>query len=77
MELTYLTSVLLVVMKHTPTQVGVLLVNQNGVAAYKQEQTVVTWDLVITLVLLVLLSGGSVKDIAIVYTNIQEQLLLH
>tara|TARA_B100000945_G_scaffold214357_1_gene172669 strand:+ start:30 stop:263 length:234 start_codon:yes stop_codon:yes gene_type:complete len=77
MELTYLTSVPLVVTKHTLTQVGQLLVNQNGVAAYKQERMVETLDLVITLVLLVLLSGGSVKDIAIVYTNIQEQLLLH
>ena len=77
MELTYLTSVPLVVTKHTLTQVGQLLVNLFGTAAYKQERMVETLDLVITLVLLVLLSGGSVRDIAIVYTTIQEQLLLH
>tara|TARA_B100001175_G_scaffold273916_1_gene247887 strand:+ start:332 stop:565 length:234 start_codon:yes stop_codon:yes gene_type:complete len=77
MELTYLTSVPLVVMKHTLTQVGHLLVNLFGTAVYRQEQTVEKWDGVLTLVLLVLLSGGSLRVIVIVFTNKQEQLLLH
>ena len=77
MEPTYLTSVPLVDMRHTPIQVGHLLVNLIGTVVYSQVLMVVTLDLVITLVLLVVLSGGSLMDIAIVYTNKQEQLLLH
>tara|TARA_A200000159_G_C7056939_1_gene228666 strand:- start:170 stop:403 length:234 start_codon:yes stop_codon:yes gene_type:complete len=77
MELTYLTSVPLVVMKHTLTQVGQLLVSLTGTAVYKQEQTVEKWDGVLTLVLLVLVSGGLLMVIVIVFTNKQEQLLLH
>ena len=77
MELTYLTSVPLVDTKHMLTQVGIVLVCLTGTAVYSQVQMAVTLDLVITLVLLVVLSGGSDTDIAIVYTNKQEQLLLH
>ena len=77
MEPTYLTSVPLVDMRHMLTQVGHLLVNLIGTVVYRQVLMVVTLDLVITLVLLVVLSGGSLMDIAIVYTNKQEQLLLH
>ena len=64
-------------MRHTPIQVGHLLVNLIGTVVYSQVLMVVTLDLVITLVLLVVLSGGSLMDIAIVYTNKQEQLLHH